>query len=153
MSIQEALDAWNEAAARCGWPIVRRMTVERERRLRGLIRGGLEDWREALAKAEASDFLCGRTQKSEKHAGWRFTIDAMLRETFFARVLEGVYDNREQAAVTFKSPETLLWEARLRAYKPGSMWLGIWGPRPEDDGCEAPKAVLDGWHQRQRGMN
>jgi hypothetical protein len=146
--LQEALDLWNVAAAECGWPIVRRLTADRERKLYALLKNGLDDWREALAKAKASDFLCGRTARSERHSGWRFSFDAMVRDSFFTKVLEGNYDNREDAAPTFKSPETLLWEARLRSYRPGGMWLGIWGPRPEDSGCQAPPTVVDEWKQK-----
>jgi hypothetical protein len=148
MSIQEAMNLWNEVAVRCGWPIVRRLTSDRERKLRALLRNGMEDWTEALAKAEASDFLCGRTARPEKYQGYRFNIDTMLRESFFVRLLEGNYDNREAIQPKLKSPETLLWEARLRNYKPGSMWLGIWGPKPGEPGCQAPAALLEEYQRR-----
>lgn len=147
--IQSALDLWNETAAICGWPLVRGLTSDRERKLRKILRAGIEEWKEALAKAQLSDFLCGRTEKNDKHSGWRLTFDTFVRESFFVKVIEGNYDNREQAApVSFKSPETILWEARLRNYKPGGMWLGIWGPKPEDPSCHAPKSAVEAWKQR-----
>lgn len=147
-AIQEAMDLWNVVALECGWPVVRRLTSDRERKLRSLLRNGIEDWKEAIAKAQLSDFLCGRSLRSEKHAGWRFNIDTMLRESFFVRLLEGNYDNHEAEGAKFKSPETALWEARLHTYKPGGMWLGIWGPKPGEDGCQAPKAIVEQWQQR-----
>lgn len=133
MSIQAALDLWNESAARCGWPLVRRLTADRERKVRNLIRNGLEEWTEALGKAEASDFLCGRVERSSNHAGWRFTFDFFITESRFVRVLEGAYDNKESVAQpVYKSSDAVLREARLRGYKPGGFWLNTWGPRPED---------------------
>ena len=145
MAAQEAIDLWNEAAVRCGWPLVRRLTPDRERKLRGLIRSGLDEWKEALGKAELSDFLCGRVERAEKHSGWRFSIDAMLRESFFVKILEGNYDNRESTQAKFKSAETILWEARLKGFREKGMWLGIWGPKPGESGCQAPKAITEQW--------
>jgi hypothetical protein len=146
-AIQEALDLWNETAVVCGWPIVRRLTSDRERKLRSILRNGLDDWKEALAKAQVSDFLCGKTERAGKYENYRFNIDTMLREPFFVRLLEGVYDNRETPQ-TFKGPETILWEARLKSYKPGGFWLGLWGPKPGEEGCQAPRSLLEQWQQR-----
>lgn len=148
--LQQALDCWNVAAVECGWPVVKFPTSEdRERKLYRLLRKfGMEGFREVLAKAEASDFLRGMTARSERHEGWRFTFDCIVRESFFVKIRDGNYDNREAAAPTFKSPETLLWEARLRSHKPGDRWLGIWGPAPGEDGCQAPKGLVEDWQQR-----
>lgn len=145
--LQEALDLWNVVAAECGWPLVRGLTGDRERKLRRLLRNGIEEWKEALAKAQLSDFLMGKTERRGEHAGWRLTFDTMIRESFFVKVLEGNFDNREQQ-VTFKSPETVLWEARLKGYAPGRMWHFGWGPKPTEDGCQAPKALVEEWKQR-----
>lgn len=140
--LQEALDLWNTAAAECGWPIVRRLTSDRERKLYALLKEGLDDWREALAKAKASDFLCGRTAKSDKHAGWKFSFDFFITDSRFTRILEGNYDNRGAAELRLKDPETLLWEARLRGWREKGMWIGIYGPKPGEPGCHVPKHLL-----------
>ncbi len=139
--LEQAVTAWNASAARAKWRSIRILTVDRERKLRRILRGSLELWMEGLAKAEASDFLCGRTD-------YVFNIDTMLRDNFFARLVEGAYDNRG-SAVVYKSPETLLWEARLARWKPGALWLGIWGAPPTDPACEAPAAVVEAWRARQ----
>lgn len=144
-SVSEALDLWNVAASEAGWPLVRRLTSDRERKLLRLLRDGGDDWREGLGKAKASDFLCGRTER-DKHQGWRFNFDTMLRESFFVRLLEGNFDNASEPS--FKSPEQALWEARLRNYKPGGTWLGIWGPKPGEHGCKAPPAAVEEWQKR-----
>jgi hypothetical protein len=146
-SSAEALTLWNTTAARCGWPLVRGMSSDRERKLRELVKVyGLDGWKEMLAKAEASDFLCGRTERNARHSGWRFSFDAAVRESFFLKIIEGNYDNKErEPGGSIKSGETILWEARLRSYKPGGMWLGIWGPSPADDACQAPRALVEAW--------
>lgn len=146
--LQEALDLWNTAAVECKWPLVRRLTADRERKLYALLKNGLDDWREAIAKAKASDFLCGRTSRSEKHAGWRFSFDFFVTDSRFTRILEGVYDNQDAPGEKFVSPANALWEARLRNYKPGGLWLGIWGPTPQEQGCQAPASLVEQWQQR-----
>ena len=145
---RQALELWNEAAQECKWPLVRRLTADRERKLRALVADGLDDWKEALAKAKASDFLRGRTARGEKHSGWRFTFDAMIRESFFVKILEGNYDNHEATGEKFVSPMTALWEARLKNYKPGALWLGVWGPPPGEPGCQAPASLVEQWQQK-----
>lgn len=140
--VQEAIEAWNVAAIECGWPTVRRLTADRERKVRNLIREGLDDWREAIAKAKASDFLCGRTSRAEAHQGWRFSFDFFITESRFTRILEGNYDNAESTTVPLKDPETLLWEARMRGYREKGTWIGIYGPKPGEPGCKVPKHLL-----------
>ena len=148
-SVQEAVELWNVAAIECGWPTIRRLTADRERKVRNLIREGLDDWREAITKAKASDFLCGRTSRAEAHQGWRFSFDFFITESRFVRVLEGQYDNKSStAAVHIEDPETLLWRARLKDYKPGGMWLGLWGPPPGSAGCHAPARLVQEWQQK-----
>lgn len=129
--LQEALDEWNLAAAECGWPTVRLLTKKRERCLYELLKNGLDDWREALQKAKESDFLCGRTLRSEKHSGWRFTFDFFVTESGFAKVLEGNYSNAERVQPQTCDPEKLQHAARLKGYRESGFWLPTWGPKPE----------------------
>lgn len=159
MTIPSALTAWNETAQSCGWPLVRmtfadgkerpqpRLRVSRIREI--LANGGMEDWREALAKAKASAFLCGRTSRSQAHAGWRFNIDTMIQPGFFAKLGDGNYDNAAPAGPAYKSPMDSLWEARLSRYCVGGLWLDLWGARPENAACEAPRAIVEAWRARQ----
>lgn len=130
--IQEALDLWNETAAVCGWPLVRRLTSDRERKLRALLRNGIEDWKEALAKAQLSDFLNGRTTRSEKHEGWRFNFDFFITDSRFTRILEGNYDNAERATPMLRDPDALQREARMKGYREKGFWLPTWGPKPQE---------------------
>lgn len=125
MTAQQALDEWNSYAVRNGWPLVRRMTPDRVRKVNALIKGGMDDWREALAKAERSHFLCGQNER-----GWRLHFDFFISERGFTRTLEGVYDNKDSTTVSPKSPEQLQQEARVRGYRQTGFWLQSWGEKP-----------------------
>lgn len=149
--IADAVNLWNETAARCGWPAIRLMTVQRAGRLRNILaQCGEEGYREAIAKAEASDFLCGRLDRvNDSHANWRFNIDLFLRPSFFVRLLEGAYDNREerkpssQPSASTMSDEEIQWRARLRGWRESRLWLPGWGPQPGQKGCMVPSRFLD----------
>lgn len=89
-----ALNEYNSAADRQGWPKVQSFTSERRKLLASRLRdaGGLRGWSDALAKAEASDFICGRASRS--WAG--FSFDGLVSKSKFTRLMEGNYDNRNQ---------------------------------------------------------
>ena len=63
--IAACVSAYNATAERAGWPRVQTMNPKRRSALSARLRdcGGATGWEVALAKAEASDFLCGRTAK------------------------------------------------------------------------------------------
>ncbi len=65
----------------------------------------------------------------------------MLRESFFVKILEGNYDNREPPQPKLKDPTVLLWEARFKGYRQSGMWLSNWGPKPGEPGCQMPPLV------------
>lgn len=90
---EEALDAFNESAERAGWPKAKALSKARKGALRGRLKdaGGLDGWREALARAEASDFLCGRAGGSRPFFAH---LDFLLQASSFAKLMEGLYDNR-----------------------------------------------------------
>lgn len=88
-----AFAAYNAAAGRAGWPVAQLLNDTRRRRL--AIRldecGGLDGWGAALAKAEASDFLCGRSARGDPFLA---DLDFLLQSKSFTRLMEGSYDNR-----------------------------------------------------------
>ena len=51
---------------------------------------GLEMLEEVFRKAEASDFLTGKSKEK-----WRASFDWILNETNFIKILEGNYDNKK----------------------------------------------------------
>ena len=95
--LQASVDAYNEAASRSGWASVQKLTPARMSALRARMRevGGLDGWREAIAKAEASDFLCGRV--NTRDGPFMASFDFLTKPKIFTRLMEGNYDNRSGA--------------------------------------------------------
>lgn len=92
--LNEAVDAYNAAAERSGWPSCQKLSKQRTSALLGRLKeaGGLDGWLVALGKAEASDFLCGRRETGR---GVFFaSFDFLTRQSSFAKLMEGTYDNR-----------------------------------------------------------
>lgn len=86
----EAVQIFNEAAARTPWPAVQKMNPNRIKQLKARLReaGGIEGWQSAIQKAEQSDFLCGRTRRP-----WLgFGFDWLLKAANFTKLMEGNYD-------------------------------------------------------------
>lgn len=88
--VAEAVAAFNDMAARHGISQVQKMTDTRRKALRGRLKdcGGIEGWRLALSKIEASDFLTGRSRD------WRCNFDWINKPANFTKLMEGNYDNR-----------------------------------------------------------
>lgn len=105
VEVEAAISAYNHAAGRVGWPRVQRLSDSRKRALRGRLRdcGGMDGWRHALAKAEASDFLCGRS----KRAWTAFGFDWMVKPANFTKIMEGNYDNSRGGTDRRAGPDTL----------------------------------------------
>lgn len=93
-----AFEEYNAAAMRAGWPVVQRVTKPRIAALKARMRdsGGLDGWRAALAKAEASDFLCGR--RPGRDGPFIASFDFLVQAQSFTRLMEGNYDNRTAPA-------------------------------------------------------
>lgn len=91
--IQIAVDQFNRAAERSGWPVVRVLSKSRRSALAARLRecGGLEGWAVALAKAQASPHCCGQNDR-----GWVASFDFITRQSSFAKLMEGNYDNRNR---------------------------------------------------------
>lgn len=89
VSIEEAISAYNELADEIGLPKAQRFTESRRTALRLRLEecGGLEGWAVALAKIRGSPFLRG-----ENDRGWRASLDFMLRQSSFTKIMEGAYD-------------------------------------------------------------
>lgn len=90
--IDEAVRLFKAAAARNGWPSIKAVTPSRRAALRARLReGGLDEWREALAKAEASSHCNGQNSR-----GWVVNFDFLVRQSSNIKLLEGAYDDRER---------------------------------------------------------
>ena len=89
-----AVAIYNEAASRSGWSQVQRMNKSRFSALKARMKeaGGLEGWRHAIERAEASDFLCGR--RPGRDGPFFASFDFLTQAKSFTRLMEGTYDNR-----------------------------------------------------------
>ena len=88
--------AFNAAATRCGWHKIKLpLAPDRRITLQARIReaNGIEGWMDALKRAEASDFLTGRSDRGQGHENWRADFDFLHRKKPFRKLLEGGYDN------------------------------------------------------------
>jgi hypothetical protein len=89
--IAACVSAYNATADRAGWPKVQTVSKARRSALSQRLRecGGATGWEVALAKAEASDFLNGRTAKP-----FTASFDFLTQAKSFTKLMEGNYDNR-----------------------------------------------------------
>lgn len=92
--LDEAVLIYNEAAGRCGWPSVHRVTKPRISAIKARLReaGGLDGWKSAIHRAEASDFLCGR--KAGPNGPFFANFDFLTQASSFVKLCDGNYDNR-----------------------------------------------------------
>lgn len=98
--ISEAVALYNEAATQNGWPKVAKLTPARSKKLKARLKdcGGIEGWRYALERSEASDFI--RNQ-------WTgFGFDSLVSQEKFTRLMEGNYDNRTDNRRQVANPDT-----------------------------------------------
>ena len=94
--VAKAVSAYNETAARVGWPSVQKLTPQRRSALKGRIKdaGGVDGWAVALEKAEASRFLRGES------GNFRCTFDFLSKQANFTKLMEGNYDDRTNDSTT-----------------------------------------------------
>lgn len=85
-----AVRLWNDLAERIGHPKVQVVSKARHKSVVKRLAecGGLDGWRVALSKVEASAFLRGNNDR-----GWRADFDFMLQAKSFTRLMEGSYDD------------------------------------------------------------
>lgn len=93
--LDEAAAVYNETAERVGWSKVQRLSPSRMTALKNRLAecGGIEGWQTAMAKAEASNFLTGKTPRTNGHANWRPGFDWFTTASNFTKLMEGSYDN------------------------------------------------------------
>ncbi len=87
--VEAAFDAWNAFAQTHGLPTVQKRTTARRAALRRRLAdgGGLDGWQAALDKAASIPWMLG-----ENPRGWRLNLTTLVREEFFAKLMEGAYD-------------------------------------------------------------
>lgn len=88
--VEICFEEFNQMAERNNLPKCQAINKTRISKMKKRMKecGGIDGWRAALAKVEASDYMLGRNN------GFKCTIDFMLQESGFAKLMEGNYDNR-----------------------------------------------------------
>lgn len=93
--VSEAVAAYNATAERSGWPKVQKLTKARRSALMARLRdcGGIDGWRHALTRAQASPWCNGQNSR-----GWVCNFDFLTRQSSFAKLMEGNYDPRNSTS-------------------------------------------------------
>lgn len=91
--VQQAFDDWNAMAARSNSPRAISLTEERRRKLSSKLKEvGIDGWRAALAKVEASPLCQGHNER-----GWKADLDFLFQSKSWSRLVEGSYDHAPAA--------------------------------------------------------
>lgn len=90
-AISQAIELFKDAASKSGWPVPRILSKARRSALSQRLKecDGIEGWKIALEKAQASGHCCGDNDR-----GWVLTFDFITAQKSFAKLMEGNYDNR-----------------------------------------------------------
>ncbi len=90
--IPEAIQMFKEAAEKSGWPIPRVLSKARKSALSARLKecDGLDGWKVAIEKAQASPHCCGDNDRN-----WVLTFDFITNQSSFTKLMEGNYDNRD----------------------------------------------------------
>lgn len=91
--VSDAVKLYNEAADRCGLSRAQKATDKRRKAIKARLSecGGIDGWRVALEKMEASSFCRG--EKTD----WRANIDFLCQQSSFVKLMEGAYDDTRPA--------------------------------------------------------
>ncbi len=89
--VSAAFDFYNEVAERAGWPKCQVRSKSRVAAMKARLKdlGGLDGWKVAMGKGEASDFLCNRSRTA-----FSASLDFFLQAKSMISLMEGKYDNR-----------------------------------------------------------
>lgn len=94
---QTAIDIFNKFASKNEWPKCEKMNSVRRSRIKARLKdaGGIDGWNRAMERADKSDFLNNRSSTP-----FTATIDFLLQESSFTKLIEGNYDNRNSQSGT-----------------------------------------------------
>lgn len=115
----DAVRLFNETAQAQGWPQVRTLSKQRKAALRARLKeaDGLTGWQAALARAAASDHCNGHNER-----GWVCNFDFLTRQSSFAKLMEGNFDNRAPVAPKPRSQSHDGTSAADIARRAGERW-------------------------------
>ena len=128
--VREAVEAWDEAAHRQGWPKIAKLAPARRQMIAARLREhGLDTWREMIARLASLEWANDPSKRDSKHANWKPHIDWFAKSATFLKLLEGVYGG---------APAPVNWEAALRVFREHQYWNPSNGPAPGTPGYRGP---------------
>ena len=100
--ISQAVALWNALADECGLSKPRKITKDRQVKLRARLKdcGGIDGWKDALDRIRQNSFLRG-----ENNSGWRVDFDFVLRESKFVKLTEGGFDRADEGPLEPLTPD------------------------------------------------
>lgn len=125
------VDIWNEVLEGALHEVTKPISEARKKSLMARMAERFdndpEKWRAYLEHINRSDFLMGRTERSDKNKNWKLTFNWVINPANCEKILEGAYDN--QKGNSEDEPLTVHEEAMLTWMKGGEKGEP---PRAED---------------------
>ena len=117
--VPKAFKLWNHLADELGLPKAQKLTKARIPKIKARLRdcGGLDGWCVALDKVRNAEWMRGKNER-----GWRVSLDFLLKESSFTKLLEGAYDNDETRNDQSHTKRHNQWD-RKRAFLAGASRL------------------------------
>lgn len=151
--VEQAVDLYNQVAARVGGHRCKGMTEKRKAALAARMNGrGLVVWQEAMTMVEKSQFLCGEKPPKRGEEPFKLSIDMLLRPDNFQRLMEGIYGEDRDPSVDLGGEHPQDWTAErwarvMEIWRVSGAWPDDAGPKPGEPGCIAP-STGDGYDRQ-----
>ena len=91
------VDIWNEVLGDALHEVVKPISEARKKSLMARMAERFdsdpEKWRAYLEQIKQSDFLMGRTKRSDKHKNWKPKFHWIIKPANCEKILEGAYNN------------------------------------------------------------
>jgi len=114
-----------------------------------LVFGRIDRWLKDGADPEADIYPTIERLKGRWRGGNLEFFDGAIADSIAARkkpLQAGAASSAERSAQhrTIAGPDDFTWELRLAAFRTKGTWNPLWGAKPDEPGCLAPKHLLAG---------
>lgn len=128
--LREAVEAWDEAAQRQGWPKIAKLAPARRQMIAARLREhGLETWRAMVVRLASLEWANDPSKRDPKHANWKPHIDWFAKASVFLKLVEGAYGGAAPAPQDARA----IRAERERIWRQDRIWNPAWGDPPADD--------------------
>lgn len=108
------IDCYNDTCV--SFPKVKALSDSRKKSIKARLNTySIEDMETVFEKAEASDFLKGKNDRN-----WQANFDWLMKDSNFAKVLDGNYDNKSASTQKATQENQSRYSSRLAEYE--NMW-------------------------------